>query len=242
MKRRNFLRLPAVGFAAAWAPAQAEGRARKRVIVLGAGLAGLAAGRALSQSGHDVLIVEARPEPGGRVRTLREPFADGQHAESGALFVPADHDLTLRYIREFGLALEPALPAFESRLFFVRGRRVITNRGADVQWPFDLSPEDRQLGHSGLWKKYLGGAAAALEHEALDGMSVAQFLRSTGAPAEVVALLRVGALDMMGEGIESYSALQMLQRLRGTAATQSYTIRGGSDRLPKALAGSLESS
>lgn len=93
-----------------------------------------------------------------------------------------------------------------------------------------------------MWKKYLSGALAALDPESLDGMSVAQFLRSTGASAEVIALLRVGALDMMGEGIESYSALQILQRLRGGLATHSYTIRGGSDRLPKALAGSLESS
>src|SRR6267143_1201354 len=74
-------------------------RASKKVIVIGAGLAGLAAGYELTESGHDVTVLEARARPGGRVSTLREPFADGLYAEAGALFIPNNHDLTLRYIR-----------------------------------------------------------------------------------------------------------------------------------------------
>ena len=43
----------------------------KRVLVIGAGFAGLSAARALRQSGMDVVMLEARSRPGGRVLTDR---------------------------------------------------------------------------------------------------------------------------------------------------------------------------
>lgn len=46
------------------------------VIILGAGLAGLAAARELGNSGKSVLIVEARDRAGGRVFTTRDPATD----------------------------------------------------------------------------------------------------------------------------------------------------------------------
>src|SRR3954465_7829860 len=55
-----------------------------RVAVLGAGLAGLAAARALEADGATTIVVEARDRVGGRVHTIREGFAAGQHAEAGA--------------------------------------------------------------------------------------------------------------------------------------------------------------
>ncbi|MEO7999000.1 MAG: NAD(P)/FAD-dependent oxidoreductase [Gemmatimonadaceae bacterium] len=46
------------------------------VVVLGAGLAGLAAARELSAGGKSVLIIEARDRAGGRVFTRRDPATD----------------------------------------------------------------------------------------------------------------------------------------------------------------------
>jgi len=42
---------------------------RRTVVVIGAGLAGLSASRRLMAAGHNVLVLEAQPVPGGRVRT-----------------------------------------------------------------------------------------------------------------------------------------------------------------------------
>ena len=53
------------------------------VLVAGAGLAGLAAARDLMLNGADVTVVDARDRVGGRVWTIRDGFADGQHAEAG---------------------------------------------------------------------------------------------------------------------------------------------------------------
>src|ERR1051325_11560400 len=71
----------------------------KRVIVVGAGLAGLTAAYELSRAGHDVTILEARNRAGGRVFTVRE-FADGLVAEGGAEFIDDVHDYALKYVNE----------------------------------------------------------------------------------------------------------------------------------------------
>jgi len=86
-------------------------RATKRVIVVGAGIAGLCAAYELSALGHDVTMLEAQNRPGGRVHTVRAPFADGLYAEAGASRIPTSHDLTLGYARLFGLPLVPFAPA-----------------------------------------------------------------------------------------------------------------------------------
>jgi monoamine oxidase len=47
---------------------------------------------------------------------LREPFADGLYAEAGAARIPDNHDLTLKYVKLFGLPLEPMYPSQLSAL------------------------------------------------------------------------------------------------------------------------------
>lgn len=254
MTRREFLRrsaLAALGLSACSlnipeAKLERTG-ARKRVIVIGAGLAGLAAGYELTQAGHDVTIVEARAYPGGRVHTLREPFADGLYAEAGANFIPDNHYFTLGYVRLFDLPLEPVFPRSAGKLYHVRGQRITLTGGAQVAWPFELTPEEQSLGLSGMWRKYLGTALNEAKDltagplvEKYDRMSAADFLRARGASPGAVALLGVGYLDLSGDGIESYSALLMLRDLalrRGEKET--YAIRGGNDLLPRAFASRL---
>ena len=99
-----------------------SGPARK-VLILGAGMAGLVAGHELVKLGHDVTILEARTRPGGRVHTLREPFSDGLYAEAGAARIPDEHELTLKYVKEFELPLESFYPSGLSALRFDRGGR-----------------------------------------------------------------------------------------------------------------------
>jgi len=248
MNRRQFLGLAAASLSACSLNSQRES-APKRIIVIGAGLAGLAAGYELTQAGHDVVILEARARPGGRVETLRKPFSDGLHADAGAHFIPNNHDLTIRYTRLFKLTLEPSTPLFEARLFYVHDQRVVANYGVEVDWPFDLTPEERKLGRLGMWERYISAALEDLGDvtapgwpeghrlERYDRMTAAELLRSRGASPGAVALLRVGYLDLIGDGIDSYSALQMLHNLAlRQMETVRYTISGGTDLLPKAFA------
>ena len=84
--------------------------APRRVLVLGAGLSGLAAAYELAEAGHEVTVLEARTRAGGRVLTLRDGFADGLYAEAGAIFVPDHHRELMQYLRLFDVPLE-LLPA-----------------------------------------------------------------------------------------------------------------------------------
>ena len=90
--RRDFIKTGAlaVGASLIRLPIVSASVAPKKIIIIGAGMAGLSAGYELSQAGHDITILEARTIPGGRVHTIREPFSDGLYAEAGAARIPDD--------------------------------------------------------------------------------------------------------------------------------------------------------
>lgn len=128
----------------------------KRVVICGAGLAGLVAGYELAQLGHNVTILEARMRPGGRAHTLREPFSDGLYAEAGAARIPENHDLTLKYIKILDVPLEPMYP---SRLQTVRldggQRRVVGPEGFTEALGQNFGSE--LGGNPSRWSKIKGG-------------------------------------------------------------------------------------
>lgn len=96
---------------AAYAGTQAE---TGTIAVLGAGISGLVAAYELERLGHDVVILEADSRIGGRILTHRFAGDDGPLAELGAMRIPANHDLTLRYVDELGL--RPRLRPFRNIL------------------------------------------------------------------------------------------------------------------------------
>src|SRR6059036_1137852 len=75
------------------------------VLVAGAGLAGLAAARDLLTRGADVTVVEARDRVGGRVWTVRDGFAEGQHAEAGGDMIDEGQREICQLAEEVGLKL-----------------------------------------------------------------------------------------------------------------------------------------
>jgi monoamine oxidase len=93
----------------------------RKVIIVGAGMAGLVAACELLRAGHHPLILEARQRIGGRVYTLREPFTDGLYAEGGAMRIPRSHALTMAYIKKWRLSVSP----FTWRLSALNCRRLV---------------------------------------------------------------------------------------------------------------------
>ena len=93
------------------------------VLVAGAGLAGLAAARDLVAHGADVTVVEARDRVGGRVWTIRDGFADNQHAEAGGDMIDEAQTEIRTLAAELGLTLTRIL-----RGGFAYARRDATGR------------------------------------------------------------------------------------------------------------------
>ena len=137
MTRRDFINSTSASYASllAWgmlqpAPASAlslpgngrqnDGKGRK-VIILGAGLAGMTTAYELGKLGYDCTVLEARSRSGGRVWTIRGgtketelgggtnqtcQFGDGLYFNGGAARIPHHHQLTLQYCRELDVPLQ----------------------------------------------------------------------------------------------------------------------------------------
>jgi monoamine oxidase len=103
---------------------------RHDVVVLGAGLAGLTAARGLARAGTDVVVLEARGRPGGRVE---------QTQLAGEVVAPF-HTAYTRLVKELGLTLVPAFPSLPGEETFVLADR---ERMVGEGFPF-FDDEDRR--------------------------------------------------------------------------------------------------
>ena len=74
-----------------------------RVVVVGAGLAGLSAAESLLAGGAEVTLIEAEQRFGGRTRTFHDSYVDGQYAESGAEWVDSIHWRMLDLMQRFDI-------------------------------------------------------------------------------------------------------------------------------------------
>jgi monoamine oxidase len=220
-------------------PARAQ-----RVTILGAGLAGLAAGWELKSAGHDVTILEAQLHPGGRVHTIREGLSDELYAEAGAGRVPTTHTITREWVRHFGLELEPFLPTELSEVALLKGKRVKMPVGKPVdmsQVPLDLTPEERRIGLANLDEHYYGELMRKVgdsiredwppEMMRLADISMEDFLRQRGASAD--------AIHYMLLGFEEAAALDSLRDANNHLSVSKSKIKGGNDQLPRAFAAKL---
>ena len=227
-----------------------EGRPgpRKRVVIIGAGLAGLVAGLELKREGHDVVILEAQNRVGGRIYTLRS-FAPGLYAEAGGMRIPRVHDLTLRYCDQFGLPLRPFVMGNPKALVYVGGVRMTAeeaNREHD-RLPFQLTDTERGRTADDLWSDAIADLRAMVERDPesawqeivrdYDQYSLYEFLRARGwseGAIEYFAVMNFLESDMHNAFVE------ILREELGGAYVDMQEIAGGMDRLPNAFYAELE--
>jgi monoamine oxidase len=233
----NYLNLIAKGL-------PANGQKRKKVIIVGAGMAGLVAGYELLRAGHDPIILEAQTRPGGRIFTLREPFAPGLYAEVGAMRIPRSHRLTMAYVDKFNLPTMDFTMGNPNTYAFFQGKRL---RMAEVDanpdlLGFDVDSSERGKTAGKLWEKALQPILSRLRRDGeeawpaiyreYDQYSVREFLELNS--------WSEGAIEMFGllmnqEAMMNSSFLELLREEVGDFYSNMVQIVGGMDQLPKAF-------
>ena len=94
-----------------------------KVVVVGAGLAGLAAARRLVARGHEVTVVEARKRVGGRTEGL--VLDDGTPLELGGQWLGEGHTRMYELAGELGLSTFRTWNDEGQVLLDLRGRRSV---------------------------------------------------------------------------------------------------------------------
>jgi monoamine oxidase len=242
ISRRRFLQLSAIAPTLV-GPGLAAQTGNRRIVIVGAGLAGLRTAELLRKAGREVIVLEARPQSGGRVLTIRSPFDEGLYGEAGAIRFSGVHTRVLRLARERGLTLVPFESPNGSPITAIGGVRMRVDEIGLSPFALKLRADERPLASSGLLEKYVGSLPADLSDPASSAYALWQtydrqtwpdWLRSRGASAEAVQLMTLG-----GDSTELSALYVLRQYALLKKATRFFKIRGGMDQLPRALAQSL---
>src|SRR5262245_31156118 len=183
----------------------------KRVVVIGAGFAGLAAADALRAAGAEVTVLEARDRVGGRVWSV--PFGEGAVVERGAEFILPGYDTMNALAARFGIS-----PVLKGTPY---GRRVPigdeTVSHADLEEAFD---------------RLAGGGAA-------DGASAADAIAALDLDPPLSKLIRTRVAISNGHPVDDLAASVLDEGASTIGDFDNHTLEGGNMRLAEALAAEL---
>ena len=213
------------------------------VVIVGAGLAGLAAAVTLMRAGVPVWILEADDRVGGRVLTVRAPFDDGLYAEAGGEFVDGGHLLLHEFLRQYQLPLLPIPDGHRVTRFDGEIRRGDSLADLSLEAGHDeerIAKETALLAERATDPARPWASAADLDHvsvgEWLDGLGIGRLARAYqhvwrtvdyGAEPQHLSLLQYARDEMLWRDTPDLPGLI------------SGRVQGGMDQLPLAMAAEL---
>jgi monoamine oxidase len=228
----------------------ARAAAPARIVVVGAGLAGLTAAYRLKQAGYSAAIHEASDRIGGRCWTLRDVFEDGQIAEHGGELIDQGHTAIRQLAQQLGLQLDNLLQAEQN--------------GSEPTYYFDnrrypLRDATRDL--KAIWQKLHSDVSAASyptlynsyteRGYELDHMSIVDWINESvpgGINSRLGQLLDIAYNIEYGAESSQQSSLNLLYLLGYSGqgnlrifgpSNEKYHVRGGNDQVASGLASAL---
>jgi monoamine oxidase len=221
-----------------------------RIMVIGAGLAGLTCAYRLKQAGYTAQVYEASDRLGGRCWTIRGAFAEGQIAEHGGELIDQGHNAFRNLAHELGLALDNLLSAEAN--------------GTELLGYFDGAPysfDEMTDDLKQVWQKIHSDVSAAgypttfdsytPRGRQLDRMSIVDWIEESvpgGMGSRLGQLLDVAYTIEYGADSSEQSSLNLLYLLGFAGqgqlrvfgkSNEKYHVRGGNDQVPTRLGAAL---
>jgi monoamine oxidase len=213
-----------------------------RVVVVGAGFAGLAAAYELAHAGADVTVVEGRNRVGGRVLSFGD-LVPGASMEGGAELIGTNHAIWLDYAKRFKLKFANITEEDAEAPIVLNGRRLKADESEELWKQMDVALAGMNADAARIpdaFAAWTGPDAAAWDKRTTAEWIAAQpcsDLCKTGIDAQLVADNGVttawqsylgNLAQVKGGGVEKY-----------WTETEVYRCLGGSQQLALKLAADI---
>jgi oxygen-dependent protoporphyrinogen oxidase len=213
-------------------------KTKGRVVVVGAGMAGLTAAHFLKEAGYEVVVVERDSRPGGRIMTIER---NGETLDVGAQFIHTNYALTLELARKFNL--ESDLAEMQSADMMIRDGRIHIIPWGSVRVPaisicsqikmarlfLPMLARRKQLALES-WPKLVD----------LDKIELSTYTRLKLNEECLTYMVRALMLTYSMSEPEGISLAYFLRSLYMYVTTGAHCFRSGNDALPKAMARNLD--
>ena len=213
-------------------------RAKGRVVVVGAGMAGLTAAHFLKEAGYEVVVLERESRPGGRIMSIER---NGETIDVGAQFIHSNYTLTLELARKFNL--ESDLAEMQSADMMIRDGRIHIIPWGSVRVP--AISIWSQIKMARLFIPML----ARRKHLALeswpnlvdlDQLELSTYTRLKLNEECLTYMVRALMLTYSMSEPEGISLAYFLRSLYMYVTTGAHCFRSGNDALPKVMARNLD--
>ena len=233
------------------------GAADPKILVVGAGVAGLTVAHRLKQAGVAVDLVEASRRVGGRLLSLSGIADCPGVVELGGEFIDSRHTAVRSLAAELGLELADLRAAdagLDPEILYFQGQRITHQQVAMEFAPLaqriaqDLASLSLQPASGTLKGQEISYHNASPDAVRLDRQSLAEYLAAAPISPVIDRLVRVAYITEFGRDAEAQSCLNMLFLIGSEAGEWStygisderYHIVGGNQQLPQKLASQLE--
>lgn len=215
-----------------------------RVVVIGAGFAGLAAAYELSRAGADVTVLEARNRVGGRVLSFHD-LVPGGTMEGGAELIGTNHPIWMDYKQRFGLSFIDITEEDAEAPIVLNGKR-LTAAESEKLWE-DMTAALAALNADAAKIADPFAAWTAPDAAAWDRRSLGDWIAGLGAPALCKAGIDAQMVADNGVATAWQSYLGNLTMIKGGGVekfwteTEVFRCAGGSQQLALKLAAAIGS-
>lgn len=191
------------------------------VIVIGAGFAGLVAGRDLIEAGHKVLLLEGRDRAGGRTYTSTFPGTEVVVDLGAEWFDPQRHHFLAAEVTRYGARFVEADKAGDNR-WFLDGRHA---EGEEPDGLIDMDELEEVL------DRLKADIAPVVFAKGFDQVNTAEldipfndYLAKLDPPPAIADLLRAQSYTLTGALPEEFSALVYLREIAGFDNDPAYSF------------------